>query len=222
MLAGTPQDRMRTNNQDVTQVAIALFGDRPKLLFAASRILPRYKSNLGRPVIRNDRQQRLNPLPPLRRHNTEFGHMRPQRIDHLGPLAHQQIAGSMLHQLTLLLGRLDAYEAHGWASDRLADRLGISGIIFVTLDISLYILRWHQAHLMAKLRQFACPVVRRSTGFHADQARRQSLEEPHHLTAAELLPDDDLLRRINAVNLEHVLGEIQTNRGDLHVDGSLM
>jgi hypothetical protein len=24
------------------------------------------------------------------------------------------------------------------------------------------------------------------------------------------------------VNLEHVLGEIQTNRGDLHVEGSLM
>jgi hypothetical protein len=35
MLAGTPQDRMRTN-QDATQVAIALFGDRPELLFAAS------------------------------------------------------------------------------------------------------------------------------------------------------------------------------------------
>src|SRR5262245_36903997 len=101
---------------------------------------------------------------------------------------------SMLHQLTLLLGRLDAYEAHGWASDRLADRLGISGIILVTLDISLHILRRHQTHLMAELRQFACPVVRRSTGFHADQARRQSLEEPHHLTAAELLPDDDLLQ----------------------------
>jgi hypothetical protein len=49
-----------------------------------------------------------------------------------------------------------------------------------------------------------------------------SLEERHHRTAAELLPDDDLLGRINTVNLEHVLGEIQTNRGDLHVDGSLM
>jgi hypothetical protein len=75
---------------------------------------------------------------------------------------------------------------------------------------------------MAELRQFACPIVRRSTGLHADQARRQRLEERHHLTAAELLPDDDLLGRINTVNLEHVLGEIQTNRGDLHVDGSLM
>jgi hypothetical protein len=32
--------------------------------------------------------------------------MRPQCIDHLGPLPHQKIARSMLHQPTLLLGSL--------------------------------------------------------------------------------------------------------------------
>src|SRR5262249_15731739 len=75
------------------------------------------------------------------------------------PLPHQQIAGSMLHQLTLLLRRLGKHETHGRAPDRLADRLGVSDIIFVTLDISLHILRRHQAHLMAEIRQFACPIV---------------------------------------------------------------
>jgi hypothetical protein len=69
---------------------------------------------------------------------------------------------------------------------------------------------------MAELRQFACPIVRRGTGFHADQTRRQSLAERHHLTAAKWLPDDDLLGPINTVNLEHVLGETQTNVA-LHV-----
>ena len=34
------------------------------------------------------------------------------------------------------------------------------------------------------------------------------------------LPDDDLLGRVDAVDLEHVLGKIQTNRGNLHVDDS--
>jgi hypothetical protein len=34
------------------------------------------------------------------------------------------------------------------------------------------------------------------------------------------LSDDDLLGRVDAVNLEYVLGEIQTDRGNLHVDGS--
>src|SRR5712671_2044961 len=63
-------------------------------------------------------------------------------------------------------------------------------------------------------------MVRRGTGLHADQAWRQSLEERHHLAAAKLLSDDDLLGRVNAVNLKHVLGDIQTDRGNLHVDGS--
>jgi hypothetical protein len=38
VLASTPQDSMRTNDQDATQVAIALFGDRPELPSAAGRI----------------------------------------------------------------------------------------------------------------------------------------------------------------------------------------
>src|SRR6476646_8169157 len=63
-------------------------------------------------------------------------------------------------------------------------------------------------------------MVRRGTGLHADQAWRQSLEERRNLAAAKLLSDDDLLGRVNAVNLKHVLGDIQTDRGNLHVDGS--
>jgi hypothetical protein len=36
------------------------------------------------------------------------------------------------------------------------------------------------------------------------------------------VPQDDAETVKCAVNLEHVLGEIKTNRGNLHVDGSLM
>ena len=46
--------------------------------------------------------------------------------------------------------------------------------------------------------------------------------ESEHLLPPKLLPDNDLLGLVNPVNLEHVLGEIKTNRGNLHVDGSLM
>jgi hypothetical protein len=60
----------------------------------------------------------------------------------------------------------------------------------------------------------------RGTGLHADQTGRQRREELHHLTAAKLLPRDDLLGRVDAVDLEHVLGDIQTDRGNVHVDGS--
>ena len=75
---------------------------------------------------------------------------------------------------------------------------------------------------MAQLRQLARPIMRRGASLHADQARRQSFEERYHLAAAKLLPDDDLLGRIDPVDLEHVLGDIQTDRGNLHVEGSLM
>jgi hypothetical protein len=68
----------------------------------------------------------------------------------------------------------------------------------------------------ALLRELTRPVVRRGTSFHAHQARRQRLEKCHHLASPKLLPDNHLLRRINTVNLEHVLGDIQTDRGNVH------
>src|ERR1035437_6583685 len=146
--------------------------------------------------------------------------MCPQGIDQLGPLPHQQIAYSMLHQSALLLDRLDRDEPHSWAPDRFADRLGVGGIVLVALDVGLHILRRHQTNLVAELRQFTRPIMCRGAGFHADKAWRQSLEELYQLAAAELLSDNDLLSRVDAVNLEHVLGDIQTDRGNLHVDGS--
>ena len=36
-----------------------------------------------------------------------------------------------------------------------------------------------------------------------------AFEELHHLAAPQLLPNDNLLGRIDAVDLEHVLGDIQ-------------
>src|SRR5450759_3269159 len=153
-------------------------------------------------------------------HHAEFGRMCPQGIDQLSALAHQQIAYAMLHQPALLLGRFDRYKPHSWAPHRFADRLGVGGIVLVALDVGLYILRRPKPNLMSELRQLACPIMCRGAGFHADKARRQSFEELYHLAAAKLLPDDNLLGRVDAVNLEYVLGDIQTDRGNLHVDGS--
>ena len=77
-------------------------------------------------------------------------------------------------------------------------------------------------NLVTKLRQFTRPIMGGGARLHADKSRRQRLEELQHLAAPKLLPNDDLLGRVDPVNLKHVLGDIQTDRGDLHVDGSLM
>jgi group II intron reverse transcriptase/maturase len=44
----------------------------------------------------------------------------------------------------------------------------------------------------------------------------QRLEELQHVAAPQLLANDDLLGRVNPVNLKHVLGDIQTDRCNLH------
>jgi hypothetical protein len=40
------------------------------------------------------------------------------------------------------------------------------------------------------------------------------------LVTSKLLPDYNPLARIDAVKLEYVFGDIQTDRGNLHLDGS--
>ena len=45
-------------------------------------------------------------------------------------------------------------------------------------------------------------------------------EERQHLAPSESFPDDDLFVRVDPVDLEHVLGDIQADRRNLHVDGS--
>ena len=128
----------------------------------------------------------------------------------------------MQHQLTLLLDRFDLHKSHGRPPYRLADRLGVGGIILIALDVGLHVLRRHQPHLVAKLREFTCPIVRCRAGLHAHKATRQRLEEPQYLAAPKLLPNDDLLGRVDSVNLEHILGDIQTDRCNLHGDGSFV
>src|SRR5580700_2159883 len=129
---------------------------------------------------------------------------------------------AMQHQPALLLGRFDLYETHGRPPRRLADRLGVGRIVLVALDVGLHVPRRHQPHPVAKFREFTRPIMSRGAGFHADKASRQRLEELQHLAAPQLLTNDDLFSRVDAMDLEHVLGDIQTDRCNLHWDRSLM
>ena len=53
---------------------------------------------------------------------------------------------------------------------------------------------------------------------HGGKASKNAMNLP----APQLLPDHNLLVGVDAVNLENVLGQIQTDRANLHVDGPLM
>src|SRR5262247_2052140 len=61
-------------------------------------------------------------------------------------------------------------------------------------------------------------MMRRSAGFHADEARRQLLKEWQNVSALELTTNDYITCRVNSVDLKNRLGDIETNcRDRLHV-----
>src|SRR5258707_1613962 len=97
--------------------------------------------------------------------------MRAARVDRLGALTHQQIARTVLHQLPLLLGRFDLHETHRRAPNRLADRLGVGGIVLVTLDVGLHVFCWPHPDPAADPRELARPIMRPRPGLPAPRAR---------------------------------------------------
>jgi hypothetical protein len=60
-------------------------------------------------------------------------------------------------------------------------------------------------------------MMRRGTGFDADQAWRQLLEESQDIAALQLPPDDYGIFCVDAVDLEHRFGDVETDcRDRLH------
>jgi len=127
----------------------------------------------------------------------------------------------MQHQQGLLIGRLDRHEPHRWACHGLTDGGCIGSIVFRPFDIALHVARRHQTHGVTELGDFARPMMSGSAGFHTDQARRNLAKEVDELLAPQLTADDDLARTIHAVHLEYVLGEINADGANLHVDDPL-
>src|SRR5215471_6309133 len=124
----------------------------------------------------------------------------------------------MQHQQGLLISRLDRYEPHRWACHGLADGGCVRSIVFRPFDIALHVARRHQTHGVTELRDFTSPMMSGSTGFHTDQASRNLAKEVDDLLAPQLTGDDDLAQAIHAVHLEHVLGEINADGANLHMD----
>lgn len=67
---------------------------------------------------------------------------------------------------------------------------------------------------MPERDQLARPGMRTSTGFDADKAYRQFGEEPDNLCPAQLPLQHHQAIGIDAVELEHVLGNIEADRAD--------
>ena len=113
---------------------------------------------------------------------------------------------------------LDRDEAHRRPAHRLADRRRIGRVVLAAPDVGPDVLRRHQAHLVAKRAQLARPEVGPGAGLQPDEAGGRWAKKPS-LGAAQTALDHDATRRIDAMHPKDMLGEVETDRGNLHADG---
>ncbi|BCG83645.1 hypothetical protein MesoLj113b_71870 (plasmid) [Mesorhizobium sp. 113-3-3] len=126
----------------------------------------------------------------------------------------------MKHQNALGIRRFDSHEPHCRSRHRLADRFRVGRIVLVALDVGLYVSRRHQLDHMPECNQLPRPMVRRRAGLHADEARLHIAKQRDKLIAPNFSTEHRVSSIIDAVNLKDVLGDIQSNRDNLHADGS--
>ena len=74
---------------------------------------------------------------------------------------------------------------------------------------------------MTELGDFTRPMMSGSAGFHAYQASKNLAKEVDDLLAPQLTGDNNPASTIHAVHLECVLGEINADGANLHVDDPL-
>src|SRR5207248_9981192 len=88
-------------------------------------------------------KQLLDTAAPDPRNDAKPSAMSSDRIDHRGLLSNKQVPRAMKYQTTLLFWCFGRHKPHVGPADRLAYRLGISGIVLLSFDVWLHIGRRH-------------------------------------------------------------------------------
>src|SRR5580698_8705065 len=122
----------------------------------------------------------------LWQYDSVLGQQPTDLVDELRAAGDQPAADTMKALKILLLDRFLRNEAHLRSGDRLADRLGIVGIVLLRLHIRLDELRRHQSDRMPKPANHPCPIMRTSAGLDPNQARRNFGKEAGDLGAPQL------------------------------------
>ena len=146
--------------------------------------------------------------------------MAADRVDQHRALLDQEIAHPEHPQRRLLLSGFDRHKPHCRPAHRFANRFGIDRIVLAALDVGLDVLRRHQQHLVPQAAQPPRPVMRSAARLDADSRRRQLAKEFFDLAAPQLPPQHRVLVLVNPVNLKDMLGRVQPNPDNRHVDGS--
>ena len=118
----------------------------------------------------------------------------------------------------LLLNALHGYKPHPWPTHRLADRFGVIRVVLVALHVRLHKLRRNQLHCESHLLQLTRPVMSATAGLHANLAAWLNRLKQHLDPVRPGKPPapDCLLFAVYAVDLKHVLCQINPNSNKLH------
>jgi hypothetical protein len=149
---------------------------------------------------------------PFSSDHPELDQVTAERIDGLRALAHQQVPRAEHDGCGLLVRALEGHKAHGRALGGLADRLGISSAVLLSLDKGLDVSGRDEADRVAELGDLATPVVSAATGLQGHGTGRQRCEERQKLAAAQLLAKDHRARAVSPMELKDVLGKIESER----------
>src|SRR5271165_6852672 len=117
---------------------------------------------------------------------------------------------------------VDADGSHRFRNGRLANRRRIGRVVLVAPNprvepgagSRLHVRGRDQLDLEAEPQQLPPPVMRRRAGLHRYDARRELGEELRQRAAPQLAGNDDLALRVDAVDLERVLRQIEPDPRD--------
>ena len=164
--------------------------------------------------IDQDRRQFPDVPRPDAHHDAELGHQTTQGIDQHRALLHQHFTDLVNPRRRLLRFTLDLHEAHRWPAHRLADRRRIRRVVLVAPHIRLGVGRRNQLYPVPQLAELARPIIRRCTRLHSDQAWRQLGKIDQDSCPTQHPPNHCLAGRVDAVHLEDVLRQVQTDRAN--------
>ena len=166
-------------------------------------------------IVVDQRDQHSDAGNALSGYDAELRQVAAQGVYQHCPLPDQELAEPMQHQHALLFLALHRNEAHRRPRHRLANLLGVGRVILLPLHVWLDVRRRHQPNLVTLRHKNPGPVVSSRACLDSDQTWRQGLEESNDIVAAQLAAAHDRASAIDSVNLKYMLGDIETNCGNL-------
>jgi len=108
------------------------------------------------------------------------------------------------------------HEPHVPLLYRGADRLGVITVVLLPAHEWLHVLRGHDLHGVTELLELPLPIECAGGSFDADQARLQFADDLHQLIAAQPPRQYRASLSVDAVELENILRQVDTEYLNLH------